>query len=501
MPGEIFWGETAFLCCIAQSADIGSEPKQLFSAGTNLPVEPEPIEVARYLMDQPSSGENTVWKRIRRLRAGHCLTATAHEAKQTAYWRPSLCIDESIRSWQDCVVEARGLLVQAVEARLDVSVPVAIELSGGYDSSSIALLAAGHQCSRALRGGATLTAISATYPGFDTDETPFIQSVAEELRYPALRFEAPLDPTNTSLADECRKIDSPAVPVECVRDNQEAEMVRSLGARVLVTGLGGDDVFWEPNPGPDLLRNRELSLFWRWYLAARPSIRESFGAALHTALREHVPEAFRALYRRAQRRFRRNREYGHLASGLRILIDRDLGLEGYPVPVSDQLASKEIFGWLTSSRLSCSIELMEATRSHQGLEMRHPFLDRKLAEFILRVPVTLRVPYHARIKPILQEAMVGILPNDVLARNTKATFDPYYIRLLEAWCKRFPDVFATGGSQFDGYLRIRKDVAVADCNLSGRYELWSEVRPLWAAITLLTWLSDIGSYSRVPNHA
>ena len=91
------------------------------------------------------------------------------------------------------------------------------------------------------------------------------------------------------------------------------------------------------------------------------------------------------------------------------------------------------------------------------------------------IPVKLRVHFQGRIKPMLQEAMVGVLPNDVLARNTKATFDPYYIRLLEAWCRRFPGAFATGDPQFDGYLRIRIDEATRDCDLSRRYERWSEV--------------------------
>ena len=297
---DIFGAKPLFYAVLPNLLIFGSEPKQLFSAGANLPAEPEPIEVARYLVDQPSAG-GQVWKRIRRVRAGHCLSLTAGKAKQTAYWRPSLCIDRSLTSWQDCVVEASGLLAQAVKVRLDVSVPWQSRSAGVTTHPRSPCSRRAEAQPNALRGGDVHSHLC-NVSGFETDETPFIKSVAEQLVFPALRFQAPLDPTNTCLAEECRKIDSPAVPVECVRDNQEAEIVRSLGARVLVTGLGGDDVFWEPNPGPDLLRSRELKLLWRWYLAARPSIRDSFGSAVHAALREHVPTAAPLFFRRVRRR-------------------------------------------------------------------------------------------------------------------------------------------------------------------------------------------------------
>jgi len=59
-----------------------------------------------------------------------------------------------------------------------------------------------------------------------------------------------------------------------------------------------------------------------------------------------------------------------------------------------------------------------------GLEARHPFLDRRLAEFLLSVP-SAQLFWAGRYKWLLRRAMNGILPDVVRLRRDKTYFGSY----------------------------------------------------------------------------
>ncbi|HWZ59325.1 MAG TPA: asparagine synthase-related protein, partial [Gemmatimonadaceae bacterium] len=62
---------------------------------------------------------------------------------------------------------------------------------------------------------------------------------------------------------------------------------------------------------------------------------------------------------------------------------------------------------------------MERGEFAEGIEMRYPFLDRRLVEFSLRLPRAFRTQPYAR-KWIQREALRGVLPESVRTRRSKA---------------------------------------------------------------------------------
>jgi asparagine synthase (glutamine-hydrolysing) len=66
-----------------------------------------------------------------------------------------------------------------------------------------------------------------------------------------------------------------------------------------------------------------------------------------------------------------------------------------------------------------------------GLELRHPYRDRRLVEFMLAVPAYQL--YDGRFfKPIVRNAMEGLLPEPVRMRQAPTSLAPLYRRgLLE----------------------------------------------------------------------
>src|SRR5690606_19528078 len=132
----------------------------------------------------------------------------------------------------------RELLRKAVRARLDSDWPILIQLSGGLDSSSFACLA-----DEAYRHGPEslppLRLVSGLYPGLDCDERRYVEKVVEKVALPWESFDA----THFDFAD----LENPFLDGPGGRSNQAGSardflIARREGARVLLSGMGGDDV-------------------------------------------------------------------------------------------------------------------------------------------------------------------------------------------------------------------------------------------------------------------
>lgn len=82
---------------------------------------------------------------------------------------------------------------------------------------------------------------------------------------------------------------------------------------------------------------------------------------------------------------------------------------------------------------------------YTGLEVRVPFCDYRIAEYLYRVPWEFK-EYNGREKGLLRYAMKGVLPEKILNRKKSPypkTFDPRYERLME---DRLQRIISTPGS-------------------------------------------------------
>jgi asparagine synthase (glutamine-hydrolysing) len=65
-----------------------------------------------------------------------------------------------------------------------------------------------------------------------------------------------------------------------------------------------------------------------------------------------------------------------------------------------------------------------------GLEERHPFLDRRMMEFLLAIPDDQRIRNNLP-KFVLREAIRGKIPNSVCDRRDKAYFSITFVKAFE----------------------------------------------------------------------
>src|SRR6185503_10259739 len=131
----------------AQTADgsiyFASEIKALFEADA-IRAELNYASLPDYLANHAPSGEETLFRGIKRLLPGHTLLWRDGKIEINQYWNLSFQGDESDkRSDADYVAEFTELFRESVRLRLMADVPLGMFLSGGIDSSAIAAVMSG----------------------------------------------------------------------------------------------------------------------------------------------------------------------------------------------------------------------------------------------------------------------------------------------------------------------------------------------------------------------
>ena len=85
--------------------------------------------------------DHTYYRAIDKLPPAHCLTLDADGVRRWAYWQPDKVRERRYADERDYVEELRELLQAAVACRIEGTHPVGAHISGGLDSSSVAVLA------------------------------------------------------------------------------------------------------------------------------------------------------------------------------------------------------------------------------------------------------------------------------------------------------------------------------------------------------------------------
>jgi len=82
----------------------------------------------------------------------------------------------------------------------------------------------------------------------------------------------------------------------------------------------------------------------------------------------------------------------------------------------------ELRAALTNGGLQQLLRHSDRNSMRFSVESRVPYLDRRLADFVLSLPESFLVDRHGRTKVVLREAMRGIVPDEILDRRDKIGF-------------------------------------------------------------------------------
>lgn len=484
-PFYYYADDRRFLC--------GSALHQLFE-GASIPRRPNEGMIGEYLSLSPASRDETLYEGIRRLPPAHSMTIEAGRVRRARYW--DIHPAKQVRHSTDAEYAEHFLSIfkEAVRCRLRSHGPAGSELSGGVDSSSVVSVA--QFLLREEKPVQRFEAFSAAFPGLPTDESTYAREVAGRWGFEpnfVLPEKFSAEATRQTIG---RFLDIPYSPTVVIADPLKAR-AREKGCRVLLTGQGGDDwltgsVYYYA----DLLRQFKLRQCLR-------QIREDHRAdlivdprysLLYCGLRPLVPDGIRRTVRWLRSRILGREGRPHWISpefsrkiGLAQRLRRDparLTFASY--------AQRDTYDALRSGWHVLALEVIERHGAEFGVEVRHPFHDRRVIEFAFAIPEQQRLR-RGQSKFVLRQAMQGLLPDSVRQRVGKADASHLYAEALDALGgKRAVDslsIAALGWVNRHEVRRMYEEMTLA--RETSDYPGLPHVQTLWAVFNLELWFNTV----------
>jgi asparagine synthase (glutamine-hydrolysing) len=375
--------------------------------------------LALYFSLENRSDGRTFFRGIEQLLPGELLRVGPERAEKRTFYRPPPPPGpRRPEEWQE---EFRDTLRQAVACRLRTAGgKTGILLSGGLDSNPIAALA------REARPAASLASFTWAFPRHpECDE----RSLAAETiaRFALEAHDVPCDdagplagiPPGASLAEAAADRSWPLHPGTPEQNayrlfhQRSYEAAAASGARILLSGMCGDQIY----SGADSF----VADFWRerrfgrlaadlvWHLR-----QGRLGAA---AFRDLLPASF--LWRRRARR--RRLEAPWLTAAAFGALPAGLPWPSWAAAARRPEQVLRIFD--PTNAHGINVECYYALRL--GVSPRYPWRDRRIVELALQLPgFELR---NRNVKrPILRAALRDSLPQNVIDRSSKTSFEPIF---------------------------------------------------------------------------
>ena len=323
-----------------------------------------------------------------------------------------------------------GLLSKSVRTHLQGDVPIGSCLSGGVDSSSIVGLV--HRlrvgADSSARSQLTQHTFTASLPGDRLDETRFAKAAAESCG--GLESHT-VEPTAERLCKDMSDLmwhqEQPFGSPSIYMQWEVMRLAREHGVTVLLDGQGGDELFcgYEghiPWYLAHLLRRARVFRFWSEYRAGQRNHFASGGLFRHVVA-GLLPEAARD--RQRMRLFARRMPWlsGDLFSPEAApgMCD-ELGIAPARDPsVGETALSRRMWAGVLRDSLPALLRFEDRSAMAFSIEARVPFLDRRLVELAMGLPVEEKIR-DGRLKMVLREAVRGMVPDAILDRRDKIGF-------------------------------------------------------------------------------
>jgi asparagine synthase (glutamine-hydrolysing) len=318
----------------------------------------------------------------------------------------------------------RALLEEAVASHLVADVPVGVFLSSGIDSTVLAALA-----SRTRRGVHTFTV---AFPDREFSEADIARRTAQRLHSEHTELELSDREMIDRLDEAIASFDQPSM--DGINTYFVSWAARQAGLKVALSGLGSDELFGGYASFWNTVKIGRLANIAR---RVPTPVRKVLAGEIGSTKRE---QRSYGKFAKASAAWRDPGSLPHSYFFTRLLFPPGAAFRGGRED-SENSRSRASWRWLADSALqSASLDAFTAVswlelRSYllntllrdtdamsmrNSLEVRVPFLDTPLVEYVLALPDSAKLD-RSRPKALLIRAMADLLPQEIV-EQTKRTF-------------------------------------------------------------------------------
>jgi asparagine synthase (glutamine-hydrolysing) len=360
---------------------------------------------------------------IKQVQAGSYIVIKNGELEQKTYWdvtqtnAPTIDFNDT-RTVQKKI---RSLITESVKRRLVSDVPVGAFLSGGIDSSAVVGL-------MAEVSNASPNTFNIVFGEKDFDEDQYADVIAK--KFSTRHTKIQLRPTVflDELENALNAMDTPSG--DGVNTYVVSKAIRKAGITVALSGVGGDELFAGYPFFMQYLQLQKRQLLYKGtgllrrataaVLAGSSSNkRQRIGQILRadTPGIENVYPAFRQILSPSLTHSLTNLNSKIATALANQLHEKSENLAR--LPLLSQVSAAEYLGYTQHTLLKDTDQMSMAV----SLEVREPFFDHELIEYVLQIPDKYKYPVYP--KSLLVESLKPLLPDEIVHRKKQGFLFPW----------------------------------------------------------------------------
>ncbi len=393
--------------------------------------------MAEIMSDRWYTLDETVWREVKRLPPAHSLHYSGGRLTLERYWTLSTEVTLNYRRDEEYFEHYREIFAGCVKSASRTNSTLAVEVSGGLDSSAVfamadALHSAGELGAPDIKGYSIYGP-----PGSASDERHFVDAVARKTGRTISSFPLFIPPLAWFNRQIEEHIDVPTYPNGAMSINLDRQLIAD-GCRVKLTGIGGDQ--WLDGSRryyDEALARADPAAFLTSLRAdlLELGVVQTAPLLLRALVRSFVPKTIRALLRphSIPEHGGNTTDSFWLDGDLQEELDRRKAAYLATLPGSDRDRYK--IRKLAFPNLPHALELLSRQLTSFGVEARHPLLSRRFIEFSATTPERMRLRGSTG-KYMHRMALTDLLPSEVSRRTDKGEFSVTFEKLLPVMCKR-----------------------------------------------------------------
>lgn len=413
----------------------------------------------------------TYYQGVYRVTPGHCCVISAHQRHSRQYWDIDTDTQIHYKNEQEYIDGFNERFHRAVYRRVQLADRVGSELSGGLDSSSVAVIAKRYQ--------PELQGFSNTVHPQDPEKTKtcereYAQSVADHagivMHWIDGQGDIDIEQLLLSANGACGMPCEGAYPIFAAPLYQRAQQAN---VHDLLSGFGGDQGvnIQGATVLRDMVRQRRWLEYWRELRSANKTKLQAYKSLLRGMIQQYLPPVHAWAAKR-----------DHDAIDLmdfalsRSLLEQVVLPAEFPLlrtlrqnqDMSIREMQRSFFVGDASWHVRVRVECSALVAKQYGIQYSYPLLDTELLQYCISLPG--HIKYQRGIKRyLIRQAMQGLLPNDVLNRFDKTG-------------GTVPGVYYL----FDRYLNQQGEIATPFGSSSERLSRWKGIdKRQWQFVKML----------------